>query len=268
MKKTHVEYHGAPRNKCNPREGDLVFLMRTAPRAPIWLPEGSAPVFPPPSDFDDHGLVAGGGDLSPARLLAAYRAGIFPWYDEPPILWWSPHPRSVITRESLHLSRSFKRTLRTTSFRVTAGTVLGEVMAQCADREGGTWLTDEMQAAYLALQEEGHMQSYEVWEGEALVGGLYGVLIGGLFAAESKFHRRTDASKIALAAAVADLFDRGVTLFDVQFTTDHLRSLGVHEVPRDEYLARLKMAVGVSLSAAVPGRVDLLPRVRALLAVR
>lgn len=237
--------------------------MRQARRAPVWIPPGSPPKFPDPSEFEDHGLVAGGGDLTPARLLSAYRAGLFPWYDEPPILWWSPHPRSVITDESLHVSRSLRRTLKKTPLTVTSNTALAQVMVGCAERPEGTWLTDEMQSAYLALEESGHALSYEVWDGEELVGGLYGVLVGGLFAAESKFHRKTDASKIALVCAVTDLFDRGVILFDVQFPTDHLRSLGVHEVTRAQYLARLEQAV-VKKTSANPSGENMLPRVRRL----
>jgi leucyl/phenylalanyl-tRNA--protein transferase len=211
--------------------------MRSASRAPVWIPPGSPPVFPDPREFDDSGLIAGGGDLDPARLVAAYRAGIFPWYNEPPILWWSPNPRAIIDPESLHISRSMRRTLKKTSFTVTTGTALERVMEQCAKRREGTWLSDEMQDAYLRLAEMGLATSYEVWDKKQLVGGLYGVLIGGLYAAESKFHRRTDASKIALICAVTDLFSRGVQLFDVQFATEHLSTLGVHEVPREAYLA-------------------------------
>lgn len=235
--------------------------MRSRAKAPVWIPEDAPPIFPDPREFGAHGLLAGGGDLSSARLLAAYRTGIFPWYDEPPILWWSPDPRAVISPKSLHLSRSLKRTLRTTRFTVTSNQALSGVMEGCADRPEGTWLTPEMQDAYLKLADLGCAASYEVWEGATLVGGLYGVLIGGLFAAESKFHRRTDASKIALVCAVADLFHRGVRLFDVQFRTDHLETLGVHELSRDDYLERLKSVVSLRLSAPCP-EPNLLPSVR------
>ncbi len=240
--------------------------MRSAPRAPVWIPPGSAPDFPDPRQFDDHGLIAGGGDLHPRRLLEAYRAGVFPWYDEPPILWWSPNPRAIITPASLHVSRSLKRTLRNTSFVVTEGTALDRVMEQCAKRREGTWLNDEMQDAYLRLGEMGFATSYEVWEGKNLVGGLYGVLLGGLYAAESKFHRRTDASKIALVCAVTDLFQRGLQLFDVQFATEHLRSLGVHEVTRADYLDAAERASHGQIRAAQP-RQDILPEVRRALGI-
>jgi leucyl/phenylalanyl-tRNA--protein transferase len=240
--------------------------MRTAPRAPVWIPHGSPPHFPDPRDFDDHGLIAGGGDLDPERLVAAYGAGIFPWYNEPPILWWSPNPRAIITPDSLHLSRSMKRTLRKTSYTVTTGVALERVMEQCAKRREGTWLSDEMQDAYLRLGEMGMATSYEVWDKKQLVGGLYGVQIGGLYAAESKFHRRTDASKIALVCAVTDLFTRGVEVFDVQFVTEHLRTLGVHEVPREEYLQAVKRATLGRTAPRQPSE-NLLPEVLARLAL-
>lgn len=234
--------------------------MRPAPRAPVWIPPGSPPVFPDPREFDDHGLIAGGGDLDPTRLVAAYRAGIFPWYNEPPILWWSPDPRAIINPESLHISRSMRRTLKNTTFTVTTGTALERVMEQCAKRREGTWLSDEMQDAYLRLGEMGMATSYEVWDKKQLVGGLYGVLIGGLYAAESKFHRRTDASKIALICAVTDLFSRGVQLFDVQFATEHLRTLGVHEVSRAAYLAAAEKASRAQTKPKTPSD-NLLPEV-------
>lgn len=234
--------------------------MRSASRAPVWIPPGSPPVFPDPREFDDNGLIAGGGDLDPARLVAAYRAGIFPWYNEPPILWWSPNPRAIIDPQSLHISRSMRRTLKKTSFTVTTGTALERVMEQCAKRREGTWLSDEMQDAYLRLAEMGMATSYEVWDKKQLVGGLYGVLIGGLYAAESKFHRRTDASKIALICAVTDLFSRGVQLFDVQFATEHLSTLGVHEVPREAYLAAADRAARAQTTPRVLSD-NLLPEV-------
>jgi leucyl/phenylalanyl-tRNA--protein transferase len=157
-----------------------------------------------------------------------------------------------------------RRTLKKTRFTVTSDRALGDVMKGCAAREEGTWLTAEMQEAYSTLAAMGHASSYEVWDKGELVGGLYGVLVGGLYAAESKFHVKTDASKIALACAVTDLFDRGVRVFDVQFVTDHLRSLGVHEVSRDDYLSAVSDACTRELSAPCP-ELDLLPRVRSML---
>ncbi|HSC85985.1 MAG TPA: leucyl/phenylalanyl-tRNA--protein transferase [Polyangiaceae bacterium] len=209
------------------------------PRRPVWIPEDAPPLFPDPRSFDANGLVAGGGDLSRTRLLAAYRQGLFPWFNEPPILWWSPDPRAVIDPEHLHVSRSLLRALRKTNWRIRASWDLDGVLLGCAEREEGTWLSAEMHAAYAELGRHHHALAYEVHDGDELVGGLYGVLLGGLFAAESKFHRATDASKLALMAAVTHSFAWGVRLFDVQFLTPHLESLGVYELPRELYLERL-----------------------------
>lgn len=239
-------------------------------RRPVWIPEDAPAIFPDPRLFDAEGLVAGGGDLSIERLIAAYRSGIFPWFNEPPILWWSPDPRALLDPEHLHVSRSLLRTLRKCGWSVRATSELGPVMVGCAEREEGTWITDEMFDAYVELGRRGHALAYEVRDGDELVGGLYGVLTGGLFAAESKFHRARDASKVALVVSVLHTFARGAQLFDVQFKTDHLATLGVREVTRDEYLARLERALvvaGASEGAVAstsagspPGEdVDLLP---------
>jgi len=209
----------------------------------VWIEPGSSPFFPSPEGYDPHGLVAGGGDLSPARLLVAYALGIFPWYDQPPILWWSPDPRAVIEPSELHVSRSLKRTLGSERFQVTVDRDLGGVLDGCADRPEGTWLSGEMRAAYQTLAEQGHVKSYEVWQGEELVGGLYGVLLGTLFAAESMFHRTRDASKAALVSAVLHLTRAGVSVFDVQFLTPHLARMGARELPRSVYLERVSRAV-------------------------
>lgn len=223
-------------------------------RSPVWIPAEAPCKFPDPREFAESGLVAGGGDLSVDRLLAAYRAGIFPWYDEPPILWWSPDPRAVITPQTLHVSRSLKRRLESGVYTVTCNRAPEAVLDGCADRNQGSWLNADMKAAYLALFGAGHMLSFEAWASAdtgmpRLVGGLYGVLVGGLFAAESKFHRETDASKVALVCAVRSLFKRGLRLFDVQFTTEHLMSLGVFDIPRAAYLEQLSEAQGTSAQA-------------------
>jgi len=201
-------------------------------------------VFPDPESADAEGLLAVGGDLSPERLLLAYEQGIFPWYAEGlPPMWWSPDPRAVIDPTTLHVSKSLARELRRGRFEVTANRAFERVMRECgSERDGGTWILPEMIRAYGRLHELGHAASFEVWLGERLVGGLYGVLHGGLFAAESMFHRETNASKVALVAAVRSLFAAGVTLFDVQFTTPHLASLGVYDVPRSVYRERAKSA--------------------------
>jgi leucyl/phenylalanyl-tRNA--protein transferase len=194
---------------------------------------------------DARGLVAAGGALEPEWLLAAYERGIFPWYDEEmPPLWWSPDPRAVLDPESLRVSRSMRRFCRNTRFTLSFNRAFREVMVACgAAREDGTWILPEMLDAYVRLHELGHAHSIEVWSENALVGGLYGVQRGALFAAESMFHRETNASKLALIAAIQSLFSCGITLFDVQFLTPHLESLGTYTLRRAEYLARLAEAV-------------------------
>lgn len=215
-----------------------------------FLGPGSPLSFPDPRESDDEGLLAVGGDLSPERLLFAYESGIFPWYSAGvPPLWWSPDPRALMTRERLHVSRSLRRVLRSDRFQVSFDRAFARVIAACAsNREGGTWILPEMMAAYVQLHQLGQAHSFEVWQDEELVGGLYGVRRGGLFAAESMFHVATDASKVALAVSLDTLFRAGTQVFDVQFLTSHLVSLGAYEVQRAEYLAQLR--------AAVPARVD------------
>jgi leucyl/phenylalanyl-tRNA--protein transferase len=207
---------------------------------------GGPLVFPDPRRADSEGLLAVGGDLTPERLLVAYERGIFPWYSEGlPPLWWSPDPRAVIDSASLHVSKRLARELRQGKFSLSFDRAFESVMRECGnEREGGTWILEEMVVAYTHLHELGHAHSFEVWRGERLVGGLYGVQRGGLFAAESMFHRETSASKVALVAAVRTLFLAGISLFDVQFLTPHLESLGAYTVPRAEYLARLSLATG------------------------
>jgi leucyl/phenylalanyl-tRNA--protein transferase len=206
-----------------------------------FLGPGSPLSFPDPNESDDEGLLAVGGDLTPARLLFAYESGIFPWYSAGvPPLWWSPNPRALMDRERLHVSRSLRRTLRGGSFEVTFDTAFHQVIQACAsNREGGTWILPEMMLAYSQLHELGHAHSFEVWHDGKLAGGLYGVRHGGLFAAESMFHTVTDASKVALAVALDTLFRAGIRVFDVQFVTDHLLSLGAYEVERSSYLAQI-----------------------------
>lgn len=212
-------------------------MMRVR-RPPVRL--GESIEFPDPRDFGR--LVAVGGDLSVPRLLAAYRAGIFPWYDEGcEPLWWSPDPRAII--DAVHVSRSLRRLLRSRRFRVTENVCFREVMLGCAaEREEGTWIHSEMIAAYTALHRAGHATSVEVWLGDDLAGGLYGVTLGRLFAAESMFHRARDASKVALVHAVSSWRTSSATLFDVQLQTRHLASMGAVQVPRTAYLARLRVA--------------------------
>jgi leucyl/phenylalanyl-tRNA--protein transferase len=213
-------------------------------RRPLLIVPGGPIEFPDPQSADDEGLLAVGGDLCVPRLLAAYDRGIFPWYDQGlPPLWWSPDPRAVMDPAHLHISRSLARVLRQGRFEVTFDRAFGRVMQECGrERAGGTWILPEMLRAYLELHRQGHAHSFEVWRDGQLVGGLYGVHRRGLFAAESMFHRVADASKIALVTSIVSLFAAGVTLYDVQFVTPHLASLGAHELIRSEYLARLARA--------------------------
>jgi leucyl/phenylalanyl-tRNA--protein transferase len=185
--------------------------------------------------------VAGvGADLEPGTLLAAYRSGLFPMRLQPggPLGWWSPDPRGVLPLDGMVVHRSLRRAAR--RFTVTVDAAFTEVMRGCADgRRPGGWIDEEFVAAYTRLHELGWAHSVEVWAGEDLVGGVYGVAVGGLFAGESMFHRATDASKVALLALVERLRAGGGVLFDVQWSTPHLVSLGVVEIDRDEYGGRL-----------------------------
>jgi leucyl/phenylalanyl-tRNA--protein transferase len=232
------------------------------PFRPVLLRPGAPLAFPDPRRADEDGLVAVGGDLAPERLLFAYAHGIFPWYDAGPPLWWSPDPRALMSAETFRTSRSLRRFLAHCSWRVTMDAAFDRVMQECGrERTGGTWIHPEMVTAYVRLAERGRAHSVEVWDGTELVGGLYGVQVGALFAAESMFHRRTNASKVALACALRSLFDAGVTVFDVQFKTDHLESLGAFEVTRSEYLERIARATAEQVSLAHLVGTDLLPRV-------
>ncbi len=197
-----------------------------------------------PETADEDGLVGVGGDLSPRLLLHAYRHGIFPYYDETtPILWWSPDPRAIFELDRFHVSRRLARTVSSGKFTVTVNHNFAGVMAGCADRAEGTWITPDMIDAYVRLHELDHAHSVEVWHRDQLAGGVYGVAVGGLFAGESMFHRVRDASKAALAFLVERLRERGFELFDIQFLTDHTASLGATTIPRREYLARLRKVV-------------------------
>ncbi len=205
--------------------------------------------FPPLEQATPEGLLAVGGDLSVPRLLAAYRAGIFPWYSAgQPILWWSPDPRTVLFPAQLRISRSLRKTLARNTFRITLDTAFGAVMDGCASprpgqSHGSTWITPEMRAAYLRLFAAGHAHSIEAWVGDILAGGLYGVAIGGAFFGESMFTREPDASKVAFVRLVRQLQVWGFTLVDCQVYSDHLASLGATEISRSEFVAKLKAAI-------------------------
>lgn len=187
-------------------------------------------------------LVAAGGQLAPGLVLDAYRHGIFPWYGAgDPVLWWSPDPRGILPLEAVHVSRRLARTLQGGRFRVTRDLAFGQVIRACdADRPDGSWIHADMVACYEALHAAGHAHSLEVWQGDELAGGIYGVAFGGGFAAESMFHRVRDASKVALVSLTRHLRARGFTLLDVQFVTPHLAQFGCVEIPRDDYLTRVR----------------------------
>ena len=214
----------------------------------------------PPEDFPDpgqaldnpNGLLAVGGDLSPRRLLAAYRRGIFPWYENgQPIMWWSPDPRAILLPDELHVSRSLRRTLRSGPYTVSADHDFSGVITACAETRAlqGTWITAEMRAAYLQLHELGHAHSIETWLDGQLVGGIYGIAIGRVFFGESMFSTRTDASKVALVALMRQLTGRGFGLLDCQLETGHLNSLGSRLMERREFVR----TVGILTTSAGQG---------------
>lgn len=208
-------------------------------------------MFPPVEHASPEGLLAIGGDLSSRRLLDAYRHGIFPWYSAgQPILWWSPDPRAVLYPERFRVSRSLRKTLRRGGFAVTFDRAFEEVIHACAEPRliggepsAGTWITEEMKAAYIELFDAGHAHSVETWRGSRLVGGLYGVALGRAFFGESMFHRETDASKVAMAGLVDLLAGWRFHFIDCQLTSDHVLSLGAEEIPRSRFLAELETAL-------------------------
>jgi leucyl/phenylalanyl-tRNA--protein transferase len=201
--------------------------------------------FHDPDMSDAEGLVGIGGDLRPARLIRAYRRGIFPFFDETtPILWWSPDPRAIFELDGLHVSRRLARTILSRKFQVTVDRDFRGVIRGCADRpRESIWITPAMIDAYMELHRIGCAHSIEVWHAGELAGGLYGVAIQGLFAGESMFTRVRDASKVALVFVMNRLKERGFRLFDVQYINDHTHSLGATEITREEYLRRLRGAL-------------------------
>jgi leucyl/phenylalanyl-tRNA--protein transferase len=199
----------------------------------------------PEPDWPD-GLVAVGGSLNPGTLLRAYRSGIFPWSSDPAITWWSPDPRAILDLDTWKPHRSLRKTIRQHAWRFTTDHDFEGVMRACAaptPSRPSTWITDDFIGAYVELARSGLAHSVEVWEGTEIIGGLYGVTLGGFFGGESMFNRRTDASKAAVAFLVDHLRARGFTLLDAQVPNPHLTSLGAKEIPRAEYLRRLKAAL-------------------------
>jgi leucyl/phenylalanyl-tRNA--protein transferase len=194
-----------------------------------------------------NGLLCAGGDLSVARLLDAYRRGIFPWYSEgEPILWWSPDPRMVLFTDELKVSRSLAKSIRNRGYEVSVDRAFDAVIEACAAPRRdtrGTWLTRDMRRAYKRLHRAGYAHSFETWHAGELVGGLYGVALGRMFYGESMFSRATDASKVALVALVRTLAARGFPMIDCQQATPLLAALGAREIPRREFLRRLEPLV-------------------------
>jgi leucyl/phenylalanyl-tRNA--protein transferase len=218
---------------------------------------GESDDFPPIEDAlsEPNGLLAVGGELTPERLLSAYAHGVFPWFDDDtgPVLWWSPDPRAVLRPAELHISKSLRKRMRRQEYRLSMDTCFAEVLAACAQPRtdsatpgvSGTWITAEMRMAYTELHRRGFAHSVEAWYQETLVGGLYGVSLGRMFFGESMFSRRDDASKVALVGLAKQLEAWEFTLIDCQMLNPHLERLGVYEIPRSEFAARLEANSGL-----------------------
>ena len=201
--------------------------------------------FPSVENANAEGLLAIGGDLSPERLLLAYKSGIFPWFNEDaPILWWSPNPRMVLYPKKINISKSMRKVMKSNQFSLTKNTCFERVIDNCArvkriDQEG-TWITAAMKQAYIELHKKGFAKSYEVWEKGELVGGLYGIDLGRVFCGESMFGTVSNASKFAFIKLAQELNKKNYTLIDCQIYTKHLESLGAEEVPRNQFVSILK----------------------------
>jgi leucyl/phenylalanyl-tRNA---protein transferase len=216
-------------------------------RTVTWISAHDAPEwFPPPEQAleDPPGLLAAGGDLSPERLLAAYRRGIFPWYSAgQPVLWWSPDPRAVLFPEEFHRTRSLAKTLRNAGFSTSADRDFEAVIDGCAaprSASPGNWITSDMRGAYLALHRLGYAHSIEAWRDGCLAGGLYGVRLGGVFFGESMFSAARDGSKVALAQLVALCLRNSIAVIDCQLYSRHLGSLGARTIPRSQFQRLLR----------------------------
>ncbi|MET1024806.1 MAG: leucyl/phenylalanyl-tRNA--protein transferase [Pseudoxanthomonas sp.] len=227
-------------------------------RLPFLLDAASDAPFPDPrlALREPDGLLAVGGDLQPQRLLNAYRAGVFPWYsDGQPLLWWSPDPRTVFRTDGVHLTSRFRRTLRGNGWVLRADTAFAQVMQACATTprpgQDGTWITAEMLDAYLALHRLGHAHSLEVWDGDALAGGIYGVAVGRIFFGESMFSAVSGGSKAALAGLARVLAGWGWPLIDAQVDNDHLGRMGAEQWTRADFLAQVAVQV---LQEELPGK--------------
>ncbi len=203
-------------------------------------------IFPHPSLADPSGLLAFGGDLSTKRLLLAYANGIFPWYSDPsPVLWWSPDPRLVLFPNEFKISHSLRRVIKKNVFTVTIDRAFEDVIRACGQTREESWITAEMIDAYVSLHQLGYAHSFETWHSGRLVGGLYGVALGRAFFGESMFSSMSDASKVALVHLVQFVTDYGFEFIDCQNATQHLKSFGAREIPRREFLERLRGALAV-----------------------
>ncbi|WP_235856402.1 leucyl/phenylalanyl-tRNA--protein transferase [Flagellimonas oceanensis] len=201
--------------------------------------------FPPVDTASEDGLLAVGGDLSPERLLLAYKNGIFPWFnDDSLILWWAPDPRMILYPDKVKVSKSMRKVIRDGTFTLAKNTCFEQVMDYCAqiERKGqdGTWITPEMKTAYMNLYKKGHAKSFEVWEDGELVGGLYGVDLGHVFCGESMFSLRPNASKYAFIQMAQEFGEKGYKIIDCQVHTNHLESMGAESVPRKDFLEILQ----------------------------
>lgn len=227
----------------------------------VWLSERDSPDAFPSVKLalrEPDGLLAAGGDLSPQRLIAAYRRGIFPWYSQgQPILWWCPDPRAVLIPSQFKTSRSLAKSMRNRGFTTRIDTAFDAVIAACGSTEvrpGGTWLSPEMRTAYSNLHAQGFAHSFETWSGNRLIGGLYGVAIGHVFFGESMFSLERDASKMALRCLCDELIAREFHMIDCQMATPHLLSLGAQLIPRTEFIERLRTHVNVVTDIGVWSR--------------
>lgn len=212
-----------------------------------WLQEDAHPYFPSTkyAQQEPNGLLAAGGLLSPAWLTAAYKKGIFPWFDdESPILWWSPAPRMVLKADDFHIGKSLRKLMRKKPYRISSNLAYEEVIYQCAqprDDDAGTWITPEMEQAYIRLNANGISHSVECWDQDGnLVGGLYGILINRVFYGESMFSNANNASKLAFAHFAHYLFNAGLALIDCQMHSDHMAQFGAREIAREEFEDLLK----------------------------
>ena len=215
---------------------------------PVFYLSENKQTFPPPFLADQTGLLAVGGDLSVQRLITAYSAGIFPWYnDDEPILWWSPDPRLVLFPDEIHISRSLAKAIRKNVYEISVDKAFRDVITKCRDvhteTKSGTWLVDEMLDAYVLLHELGYAHSVEAWKDEELVGGLYGVSIGKCFFGESMFSTVDNSSKVAFAVFTKWLATMGFEMIDCQVATKYLSSFGAREISRKEFLGLLSKTV-------------------------